>query len=51
VIVEFLDPELTEPWHSPVRAWVPMMWLIRAVAIGLALVLFAPLLRLVVPLL
>jgi hypothetical protein len=28
---------------------VPMMWLIRVVAIGLALVLFSPLWRLVVP--
>jgi len=37
------DPNLIEPWHSPDRAWVPMMWLIRAVVIGLALVLFAPL--------
>ena len=44
------DTDLTaEPWHSPERAWVPMMWLIRAVAIGLAMVLFAPLLRLILP--
>jgi hypothetical protein len=43
-------PEATEPWHSPARAWVPMMWLIRAVAIGLSMVLFEPLLRLLMPL-
>jgi hypothetical protein len=36
-----------EPWHSPERGWVPMMWLIRAVAISLAMVLFAPLLQLI----
>lgn len=42
------DPDLTEPWHSPDRAWVPLMWLIRAVAISLALVLFAPLLQLII---
>ena len=40
----------TEPWHSPARAWAPMMWLIRAVAICLAMVLFAPLLQLILPL-
>jgi hypothetical protein len=43
------DSTDSEPWHSPERAWVPMMWLIRVVAIGLALVLFSPLWRLVVP--
>ena len=40
-------PEPTEPWHSPERAWVPLMWLIRAVAISLAMALFAPLLQLI----
>jgi hypothetical protein len=40
-------PAPTEPWHSPERAWVPMMWLIRAVAISLAMALFAPLLQLI----
>jgi hypothetical protein len=44
------DTDLTEPWHSPERAWVPLMWLIRAVAISLAMVLFIPLLQLVIPL-
>jgi len=44
------DPAHTEPWHSPERAWVPLMWLIRAVAISLAMVLFIPLLQLVIPL-
>jgi len=40
-------PAPTEPWHSPERAWVPLMWLIRAVAISLAMALFAPLLQLI----
>jgi hypothetical protein len=48
--VDVRDPDLTEPWHSPARAWVPLMWLIRAVAISLTLVLFIPLLQLVIPL-
>jgi len=43
------DPDLAEPWHSPERAWVPLMWLIRAIAIGLTVVLFAPLLPLIGP--
>jgi len=43
------DPADSEPWHSPARAWVPLMWLIRAVAISLAMVLFIPLLQLVIP--
>jgi hypothetical protein len=48
--VDVRDPDLTEPWHSPERAWIPLMWLIRAVAISLALVLFIPLLQLAIPL-
>jgi len=39
-------PETTEPWHSPERAWAPLMWLIRAIAIGLSMVLFTPLMQL-----
>jgi len=47
--MEVHAPTDSEPWHSPDRAWVPMMWVIRAVALSLALVLFAPLLRALVP--
>jgi hypothetical protein len=42
------DPDSIEPWHSPQRAWAPLMWLIRAVAIALATALLVPLLQLVV---
>jgi hypothetical protein len=42
-------PTPTEPWHSPERAWAPVMWLIRVIAICLSMVLFAPLLHLVIP--
>lgn len=45
--MDMQDTDPTEPWHSPARAWVPMMWLIRAVAISLAMALFAPLLQLI----
>jgi len=48
--MDMQDPTYTEPWHSPERAWVPLMWLIRAVAISLAMVLFIPLLQLVIQL-
>jgi len=44
------DADRTEPWHAPARAWVPLMWLIRAVAISLAMALFIPLLQLIIPL-
>lgn len=39
------DPDPALPWHAPERAWVPMIWLIRLVAVSLALVLFAPLIQ------
>ena len=45
--MDMQNPDLNEPWHSPARAWVPLMWLIRAVAVSLAMVLFAPLLQLI----
>jgi hypothetical protein len=44
------DPTDSEPWHSPERAWVPLMWLIRLMTISLSMILFEPLLRLVVAL-
>lgn len=42
----FHDPIDSAPWHSLERAWVP---LIRLMTISLTMILFAPLLRLVVP--
>jgi hypothetical protein len=32
------------PWHSPDRAWAPLMWIIGGVALALCAMLFAPLL-------
>ena len=40
------DTDSIEPWHSPERAWAPLMWLIRAIAVGLSMVLFTPLMQL-----
>lgn len=48
--MNLVDRHQTEPWHSPERAWVPIIWLIRAITASLALVLFAPLIQLAVPL-
>ena len=45
---ETQDFDLGAHWHSPERAWAPLMWLIRAVAIALATALLVPLLQLVV---
>ncbi len=35
-------------WHSPARAWTPLMWIIGVVALALAAMLLAPLAPLVV---
>lgn len=35
------------PWHSPERAWQPLMWIIGAVVLALSAMLFAPLVPLV----
>ena len=43
------DADSATPWHAPERAWIPMIWLIRFVAVSLAVVLFAPLLQLAIP--
>jgi hypothetical protein len=48
--MDLRDPTGLEPWHSPERAWAPLMWLIRVIAICLGMVLFAPLLQLVLSL-
>ena len=34
------------PWHSPERAWAPLMWIIGGVAFALSVMLVAPLLPL-----
>jgi hypothetical protein len=31
------------PWHSPQRAWTPLMWIIGAVTAALAAMVLAPL--------
>ena len=35
------------PWHSPQRAWKPLMWIIGAVACALSVMVLAPLAPLV----
>jgi hypothetical protein len=37
------DPESRGAWHSPERAWTPLMWIIGGVTLALAAMLFAPL--------
>ena len=41
------DPELSAAWHSPERAWAPLMWIIGGVALALSAMLFAPLVPMV----
>ena len=43
------DIDTTGPWHAPERAWVPVIWLVRAVTLGLSLMILAPLLQLALP--
>ena len=31
------------PWHSPDRAWAPLMWIIGGVVLALSAMLVAPL--------
>ena len=40
-----LDPDAY--WHSPTRAWAPLMWIIGGVAFALSAMLLAPLVPLV----
>lgn len=44
-----LDPGAR--WHSPERAWAPLMWIIGAVVLALSAMLVAPLVPLAVALL
>ena len=37
------EPESNPVWHSPERAWAPLMWIIGAVVLVLAAMLIAPL--------
>ncbi len=36
------------PWHSPERAWAPLMWIIGGVTLALSAMLIAPLLPLAI---
>lgn len=38
-------------WHSPERAWAPLMWIIGGVVLALSVMLVAPLVPLAVALL
>lgn len=44
-----LDPGAA--WHSPERAWAPLMWIIGGVVVALSVMLVAPLVPLAVALL
>jgi hypothetical protein len=37
------SPDPAAPWHSPQRAWTPLMWIIGAVTVALAAMVLAPL--------
>jgi len=37
------EPEFHRPWHASDRAWSAVIWLIRAVAATLAVLLLEPL--------
>ena len=41
------DVDPGAPWHSPDRAWAPLMWIIGAVVLSLSAMLLAPLVPLV----
>jgi hypothetical protein len=41
MIEQSSDP--AAPWHSPQRAWTPLMWIIGAVTVALAAMVLAPL--------
>ena len=36
-------PESSTAWHSPERAWAPLMWIIGGVVLALSVILVAPL--------
>jgi hypothetical protein len=40
MIEQFSDS--AAPWHSPQRAWTPLMWIIGAVTVALAAMVLAP---------
>ena len=43
---ETQDVDPSAPWHSPDRAWAPLMWIIGGVVFALSVMLVAPLLPL-----
>ena len=48
---EHADLEPSAHWHSPERAWAPLMWIIGGVVFALSVMLVAPLLPLALALL
>ena len=38
-----MDFDPGAPWHSPERAWTPLMWIIAAMALSMSAMLLAPL--------
>ena len=42
------NPDTQTYWHSPERAWTPVMWVIGVVALALSTLLLAPLLPMVI---
>jgi hypothetical protein len=45
------DFDPSAPWHSPDRAWAPLMWIIGGVVLALMAMLVAPLVPLAAALL
>jgi hypothetical protein len=37
------ETDSTAPWHSPERAWAPLMWIIGGVVLVLSAMVVAPL--------
>lgn len=42
------DFDSNAPWHSPERAWAPLMWIIGGVGLALTAMLIAPLVPLAI---
>jgi hypothetical protein len=45
---ESQDFDPNAPWHSPDRAWAPLMWIIGGVVLALTAMLVAPLVPLAI---
>ena len=46
--MDIYEPEAHPPWYAPERAWAPVIWLIRAVAATLTVLLLEPLWELII---